>query len=200
MAHQENRPETSFGTRLWWLIVGRAAVASLVLLAGAVWVRGTFTSNLPDSLLSIKSFILVVAALTLVYSAAHIIGKNYELQARVQFFGDVLLVTWLVWITGAVHSPYTALYIVVISAASWFIGARGALITSIGSAAAFNACALLLLSGVAPGSNLRAEESLRAVIQTMGLADVSFLVVGLLAAKLAERQLHSDVQLAAATR
>jgi two-component system sensor histidine kinase PilS (NtrC family) len=200
MAHQENRPETSFGTRLWWLIVGRAAVASLVLLAGAVWVRGTFTSNLPDSLLSIKSFILVVAALTLVYSAAHIIAKNYGLQARVQFFGDVLLVTWLVWITGAVHSPYTALYIVVISAASWFIGARGALITSIGSAAAFNACALLLLSGVAPGSNLRAEESLRAVIQTMGLADVSFLVVGLLAAKLAERQLHSDVQLAAATR
>lgn len=200
MAHPENRPETSFGTRLWWLIVGRAAVALLVLWAGAVWVRGTFASNLPDSLLSIKSFILVVAALTLVYSAAHIIGKNYGLQARVQFFGDVLLVTWLVWITGAVHSPYTALYIVVISAASWFIGARGALITSIGSAAAFNACALLLLYGVAPGSSLRAEESLRAVIQTMGLADVSFLVVGLLAAKLAERQLHSDVQLAAATR
>src|ERR1051325_7527158 len=100
MAHQENRPETSFGTRLWWLIVGRAAVASLVLLAGAVWVRGTFTSNLPDSLLSIKSFILVVAALTLVYSAAHIIAKNHGLQARVQFFGDVLLVTWLCWVPG----------------------------------------------------------------------------------------------------
>src|SRR3989449_9068922 len=34
----------------------------------------------------------------------------------------------------------------------------------------------------------------------MGLSDVSFLVVGLLAAKLAERQLRADVQLAAATR
>jgi two-component system sensor histidine kinase PilS (NtrC family) len=34
----------------------------------------------------------------------------------------------------------------------------------------------------------------------MGLADVSFLVVGLLAAKLAERQLHSDVNWLAATR
>ena len=172
----------------------------LVLLAGALWARGTFASNLPDAIQSIKPLVVVVAALTLVYSAALVIWKNYLLQARVQFVGDVLLVTWLVWITGAVRSPYTALYIVVISAASWFIGARGALITSIGSAAAFNACALLLLSGVVQASSLRPEESLPAVIQTMGLADLSFLVVGLLAAKLAERQLHSDVQLAAATR
>jgi len=200
MARQEDRTETSFGTRLWWLIFGRCAVALLVLLAGAVWARGTFASNLPDSLHSIKPLIVVVAALTLVYAAAHVIWKDYLLQARLQFLADVFLVTWLVWITGAVRSPYTALYIVVISAASWFIGARGALITSIGSAAAFNTCALLLLNGVARASSLPVEESLPSVIQTMGLADVSFLVVGLLAAKLAERQLHSDVQLAAATR
>src|SRR5439155_10921270 len=42
--------------------------------------------------------------------------------------------------------------------------------------------------------------SLANAIQSMGLSDVSFLVVGLLAAKLAERQLRADVQLAAATR
>jgi len=200
MAHHEHRADGPFGTRLWWLIFGRGAIAVLVLLAGAVWARGTFAPNRPDSLQSIKPLIVVIAALTLIYSAAHVLWKNYPLQARFQFLGDVLLVTWLVWITGAVRSPYTALYIVVISAASWFIGARGALITSIGSAAAFNTCALLLLNGLAPASSLRAEESWPSVIQTMGLADVSFLVVGLLAAKLAERQLHSDVQLAAATR
>src|SRR5215471_7751260 len=120
MAHQENRSETSFGTRLWWLIAGRAAIAVLVLLAGA-GARGTFASNLPDSLHSIKPLIVVFAALTLIYAATHIIWQNYLLQARFQFFADVLLVTWLVWITGAVRSPYTALYIVVISAASWFI-------------------------------------------------------------------------------
>jgi len=200
MAHHEHQADGPFGTRLWWLIFGRAAIAVLVLLAGAVWARGTFAPNRPDSLQSIKPLIVVIAALTLIYSAAHVLWKNYPLQARFQFFGDVLLVTWLVWITGAVRSPYTALYIVVISAASWFIGTRGALITSIGSAAAFNTCALLLLNGLAPASSLRAEESWPSVIQTMGLADVSFLVVGLLAAKLAERQLHSDVQLAAATR
>ena len=49
---------------------------------------------------------------------------------------DVLLIIWLVWNTGYVNSPYAALYIVVISVASLFLGPRGALITSIGSAAA----------------------------------------------------------------
>src|SRR5262249_34450957 len=142
MTHPQNRPETSFGTRLWWLIVGRAAVTMLVLLAGAVWARGTFAASVPDSIQAIKPLIVVVAALTLIYSAARLIWKNYPLQAQIQFLGDVLLVTWLVWITGAVRSPYTALYIVVISAASRFVGPRGALIASIGSAAAFNTCAL----------------------------------------------------------
>jgi two-component system, NtrC family, sensor histidine kinase PilS len=171
----------------------------MILLAGALWVRRTFGPNVADSLQSIKPLVIVVTLLTLLYSSAHLLWKNYLVQARVQFFADVLLVTWLVWITGAVHSPYNALYIVVISIASLFIGPRGALITAIGSAAAFNTCALLLLNGVVPLANVPTEESLANVVQTMGLADISFLVVGLLSAKLAERQLHS-VQLEEATR
>ena len=78
----------------------------------------------------------------------------------------MLLVTWLVWITGAVHSPYAALYIVIISVASLFVGPRGAMITSIGSAAAFNACALVLLNGVVPRGGPVTEESLH-TIQSM---------------------------------
>ena len=198
MPIDDSAPQKAFGRRLWWLILGRAAVSVSVLLAGAVWARGTFAANVGSSLQSIKPLILVVTALTLLYAAAHLLWKNYVFQARFQFFGDVLLVTWLVWITGGVRSPYTALYIVVISVASWFIGPRGALITSIGSAVAFNACSLLLLNGVVSQRAIPIDETLPSVIQTMGLADISFLVVGLLAARLAERQLHSDVQLAAA--
>src|SRR5207247_7712693 len=57
------------------------------------------------------------------------------------------------------------------------------------------------LNGIGPvASRAVSNESLANAIQSMGLSDVSFLVVGLLAAKLAERQLRSDVQLAAATR
>ncbi len=127
--------------------------------------------------------------------------KNFLAQARVQFFFDVLLVTWLVWITGNVTSPYAALYIVIIAISSLFVGPRGAMITSVGSAVAFSACALAAITGVGPASvRITSATSVIEAIQTVGLSDVSFMVVGLLAAKLAERQVRSDVRLAEATR
>ncbi len=191
----------SLDTRLWWLILGRAAAAVLLLLLGSFWRYNALENSLSSSLRRVAPILWTVAALTIIYSAAHLVWKNYLAQARFQIFGDVLIVSWLVWATGHLHSPYAALYIVVISASSLFIGPRGALITSLGSAASFNACSLLALNGIGPIANhAPLNESLGNAIQSMGLADVSFLVVGLLAAKLAERQLRSDVQLAAATR
>src|SRR6185369_7383924 len=153
------------------------------------------------SLSVVTPIILTVAGLTLVYSAARLLWRNYLAQARLQFFADLLLVSWLVWTTGNVGSPYAALYVVIISIAGLFVGPRGAIITSVGSAAAFNACALLALNGIGPYAvqDLNSESILN-TIQFVGLSDVSFLVVGLLAAKLAHRQTRSDVQLAAATR
>src|SRR5207244_11502926 len=84
--------------------------------------------------------------------------------------------------------------IVIISVAGLFVEPRDTMIASIGSAAAFTACVLLASTrGVS-------SEAMANTIQSVGLSDVSFLVVGLLAAKLAHRQTVSDVQLAAATR
>src|SRR5438552_5681151 len=190
----------SLGRRLWWLILGRAATAVLLLLLGAFWRHNALEGSLSSSLRRVAPILWAVAALTVIYSATHLLWKNYLAQARFQLFADVLLVTWLVWATGGLHSPYAALYIVVISVSSLFIGPRGALVTSLGSAAAFNVCTLLALNGIGPlASRAVSGESLADAIQSMGLSDVSFLVVGLLAAKLAERQLLVDVQLAAAT-
>ena len=190
----------ALGARLWWLISGRAAAVVLLLLITLLWKRSTPGPSLVNSLSIIAPIILTVAVLTLIYSAAHLLWKNFLVQARIQFFVDVFLVTWLVWATGNVHSPYAALYIVVISVASLFIGPRGAMITSVGSVAAFNTCALLAINGIGPIAASTSEESIANTIQALGLSDVSFLVVGLLAAKLAERQSRSDVQLAATTQ
>src|SRR5438552_11509243 len=191
----------SLGRRLWWLILGRTATAVLLLLLGAFWRHNALESSLSSSLRRVAPILWAVAALTVIYSATHLLWKNYLAQARFQLFADVLLVTWLVWATGDLHSPYAALYIVVISVSSLFIGPRGALITSLGSAAVFNGCTLLALNGIRPlASHAVSNEYLADAIQSVGLSDVSFLVVGLLAAKLAERQLRADVQLAAATR
>src|SRR5260370_31494818 len=191
--------QTNLGARLWWLISGRSAAVVLLVLAGSFWKRSQIGASVASSFGAKMPFILTVAGLTLIYCAARLWWKNFLAQARFQFFADVLLVTWLVWATGDVHTPYAALYIVIISVASLFIGPRGALITSIGSAAAFNACVLAPIIGLGRAVNT-ATESTANMIQVVGLSDVSFLVVGLLAAKLAERQSRSDVQLAAATQ
>jgi two-component system sensor histidine kinase PilS (NtrC family) len=194
-------PQTPLGTRLWWLISGRAAAVNVLLLTGVIWKRSALGHGLVTSLGNITPIALTVAGLTIVYCAARLLWKNFLIQVRFQFFADVLLVSWLVWATGNVRSPYAALYIVVISIASLFVGPRGVVITSIGSAAAFNTCALLAISGIGPFTAPGVTgESIANTIQYVGLSDVSFLVVGLLAAKLADRQMRSDVQLAAATR
>ena len=186
-------PQTSLGRRLWWLITGRAATAVLLLLIAGVW-KWSSQSN-PITSRSVAPLILSVAGLTLAYCVARLAWKDFLAQARLQILFDVGMVTWLVWISGNVSSPYVALYIVIISVASLFLGRRGALITSIGSAGAFNACVLYAISRHGASS-----EALANTIQTVGLSDISFLVVGLLAAKLAHSQTTSDVQLAAATR
>jgi two-component system, NtrC family, sensor histidine kinase PilS len=193
--------QTPLGTRLWWLISGRAAAVIVLLLAGVLWKSSAAGHGLDTALRSVAPIILTVIALTIIYFAARLLWKNFLAQARFQFAADVLLVTWLVATTGRVNSPYVALYIVLISIASLFVGPRGAMITSIGSAAAFNAWAMLTISGIGPfAGRVVPGESLANTIQYVGLSDVSFLVVGLLAAKLADRQARSDVQLAAATR
>jgi two-component system, NtrC family, sensor histidine kinase PilS len=193
-------PLSPLGSRLWWLISGRVAAAVLLLLIGVVRKKSELGLTFSVSLNGVGPILLTVTALTLIYCAGRLLSRNFLLQAQIQFFLDVLIVTWLVWVTGDIHSPYTALYIVVISVASLFIGPRGAMILSVGSAAAFNACALIAINGLGSIAARDTGESLANTIQTVGLSDVSFLVVGLLSAKLADRQSRSDVELAATAR
>src|SRR5438132_7898868 len=187
-------PQSPLGRRLWWLIAGRAAAAVLLLLMAAAWKWNSQTNSINSSR-AVTPLMLSVAGLTLAYCIARLAWKNFLAQARLQILFDVLLVTWLVWISGNVSSPYAALYIVIISVAGFFLGTRGALITSFGVPFEFNPCLLSsLIYNVANGRRLAIR------IQPFVLSVLSFLVVGLLAAKLAHSQTTSDVQLAAATR
>src|SRR3954466_9806483 len=195
MASERAQPssQTPLEGRLWGLIVGRAATAVLLLISAIAWRSSVQAFSAIKT--NLAPVIVTVAGLTIVFSLLRITWKNFLAQARLQILLDVLLVTWLVWNTGYVNSPYAALYIVIISVASLFLGPRGALITSIGCAAAFNAIALYAISQQGATST-----TLGNTIQAVGLSDISFFVVGLLAAKLAHSQTQSDVELAAATR
>ncbi|HEY6233442.1 MAG TPA: ATP-binding protein [Pyrinomonadaceae bacterium] len=185
----------SLAQKLWWLILGRLTAAVLIFVARAIWIHGSaraWSATLP---------LLVVFGLTLVYAAARRFSRSLALQARIQFAVDILLVTWLVWTTDVTHSPFIAVYIVVIAASSLFLGPRDAVVVSLGSAVAFTLSALAVLNGfgAAPPAELL-ETGRMQTFQSIGMFDIAFLVVGLLSARLADRQSRSDVQLQAATQ
>ncbi|MGH9931920.1 MAG: two-component system sensor histidine kinase NtrB, partial [Pyrinomonadaceae bacterium] len=187
----------SLGQKLSWLILGRLTAALFLFVARGLWVHGGNAQAWAETL----SPLLIVCGLTLLYALARIFSKALLLQARIQFVIDIALVSWLVWTTDVIHSPYIAIYIVVIAASSLFLGPRDAVVISLGCAVAFTASALAVLNGL---GRIHPEELLDAgraqTFQSIGLFDIAFLVVGLLSARLAARQSRSDVRLQAATQ
>ncbi len=186
------------GSKLGWLIVSRLFTASLLFVLGTLWTRAGGAQHSGSKGLVLLT---IVAGLTIVYALIFRLSTNILLQARFQLAVDVLLVTWLVWNSGVIQSPYIALYIVIIAVSSLFLDPRDAIVTSVGCAVAFTACALGItgLAGQKLATRL-VDSSLSQTIQSVGLFDVAFLVVGLLSARLAERQSRSDVRLLAATQ
>src|SRR4028119_349369 len=123
------KARASLRRKLWWLIAGRFVLASA--LFGLSLVLGRNGAGL-DSFNSTLVFGLVVLLLCALYAAVLRFSRaDLQWQAGAQIFCDVLLVTWLTGMRGDLHSPYVALYIVIISVAGIFIGVRGALITSV---------------------------------------------------------------------
>ncbi len=194
----ERTTEQTLGRRLWWLIAGRVAAAVILFVLGVT----LFSDVRPVTSDRNALFIFVtVVTVSLLYAVALRASKRRRLQASVQLFVDVLIVTWLVWVTGDVRSPFAAFYIVVISVASFFLGARAALVASVGCAAVFTGLSMCVVAGVIPPHvEPAAELPLLKVVQAVGLNDVAFLFVGLLAARLAQRQSHYDVKLTEATQ
>ena len=188
----------SLRRRLWWLIAGRFVLAvalfGLSLLLGR---SGAASGASLDSLQSTFVFGLSVLLLSALYVATLRFSRApLQWQAGAQIFLDVLLVTWLTGMRGDLYSPYVALYIVIISAAGIFLGVRGAHATSVGCAVCYT---FVVFAGAFGWFSLSAGDmsgaSVPEVIGNVGLYDIAFFVVGLLASRLAERQAHSDVQL-----
>src|SRR5687767_1997163 len=187
----------SLSDKLFWLILARLAVAILLALARVLWVHGVSW----QSWLQMLPALTIVSALTVAYLVAHRFSENYLLQARIQFVLDIVLVTSLVWATNVIYSPYIALYIVIIAASSLFLGPRDSIVISVVCVVAFTATALVLLTGLGGADTPEYLDANRPqTYQALGLFDISCLVVGLLSARLAERQSRFDVRLIAATQ
>jgi len=191
--------------RLWWLVAGRFALGVAFLIVSLLWegsypAAATGAASL-DSLRGTLAFSLALLSLSLLYAATLRFSRAaLQVQAGVQIFCDVLLVTWLIGRQEMLHSPYVALYIVIISVASLFLGVRGALVTSVGCAVCYTSVMFAHAFGwLASGARDVDATRLPEVIGNVGLHNIAFFVVGLLASRLAGRQAHSEVQLIEAT-
>lgn len=183
--------------RLQTLIIGRLLVTFLLLVTSWFWYSGTFRlsfENFPQGLFLV--FIISVG-LTIVYFFLLRINKNYAWQLRVQFLLDALLITWLVWRTGDLSSPYITLYIVLISVASFFLRPLATLLMSATCAFLFVAVSLLTFYSVIESSGTPQAGS--KAVQIISFHIVALLVVGLLASRLSDRRM-SGIELEETTK
>src|ERR1041385_486713 len=161
----------SAGSKLGWLIAGRLVTALLLSVVGTLW---TSASEASQSINKSLGLLTIVACLTISYALIFRLSKNIVFQARFQLAVDVFLVTWLVWNSNVIQSPYIALYIVIIAVSSLFLGPREAVVTSVGCAVAFTACSLQItgIAGEKDPTRL-VGGSVSQTIQWGGLFDVA---------------------------
>src|SRR5438874_1815797 len=116
--------------RIQTLIIGRLVVIFMLLVASWFWYSGTFKLSVATFPQGLFLVFLISVGLTIVYFFLLRLSQNYLLQIRLQFLLDTLLITWLIWQTGDITSPYIMLYIVLVSVASFFLKPLATLLMS----------------------------------------------------------------------
>ncbi len=124
---QTLRITTPLGQQIRWLIGIRLVVVTsvvlpylLLYLAGALEVKPA-AEPLGNKLVYLLAGFAYGASL-LYLALQRILASRPELQAYIQFFGDLLLITGMVYYFGGIASPFSILYLVVISVASSLVG------------------------------------------------------------------------------
>lgn len=182
--------DASLTQRIQTLIIGRLLAIFLLLVATWFWQSGQLKlsfENFPQGLFLV---FLIAVGLTIVYFFVVRLSKNLAWQIRVQFFLDALLITWLVWRTGDLTSPYITLFIVLISVSSVFLNGRETLFMASLCVLLFTALAVSSASSFIYSFGSVPETS--KIVQIVGFHAVAFLVVGLLASRLSDRRASGE--------
>jgi two-component system sensor histidine kinase PilS (NtrC family) len=183
----EKNSESKLSQRVFTLIIGRLLIVLLLLVGAWIWNSGFAKMSLTEYPQGLLYVFVASVGFTICYFVLWRFNKNSANQLRFQFLVDAFLITWLVWRTGDISSPYITLYTVLICVISIFLGLRGTLIVTILCVALFTFLTISTANElVFSYSNVKIE--LQKAIQLVGFHDIAMLVVGFLAAKLAERR------------
>jgi two-component system sensor histidine kinase PilS (NtrC family) len=180
-ADSTNSPQIQ---RIQTLIIGRLMVIFLLLVATWIWYSGAIKLSFESFPQGLFLVFLISVGLTIVYFFLLRLNKNLSLQVKVQFLFDAALITWLIWRTGDLSSPYITLYIVLISVASLFLKPVTTLFTAAACTLLFIGLAVLSVSGTIESSGLAPDVG--KAIQIVSFHVVALLVVGILASRLSE--------------
>ena len=182
--------------KLVWLMIGRAAVITL-LLGSALLVRLKFPGAFP-----IDPFFVLIGityALTAVYALALKYSEKHRWLVDVQLGCDAVIVSAIVYITNGVSSYFSSLYTLPIIAASTIQSRRGGMMVAILSSLLYSGLVLAqyygaFLPGVLDAAFL---PQFRMASFTVGLNVFGFLAVAALSGYLAESARRADERLAA---
>lgn len=173
-------------SRIQTLIIGRLMVIFLLLVTTWFWYSGTLRLSFESFPQGLFLVFVISVGLTIVYFFLLRLSSNFQLQIRVQFVLDSLLITWLIWRTGDLSSPYITLYIVLISVASFFLRPITTLFFATFCAGCLIGLSVLTLSAVIESSGT--VQAMGKAIQVASFHVVALLVVGLLASRLSDRR------------
>ncbi|GEM_PF-72828 len=195
---------TDYGLRmqkkLQWLIGSRLLIAVILLIVVGVIERSNSSRPFFPAL---ASLFMGVCVLSVLYFWA--LKRNFSLvvQAYVQLSVDLGIVTWLVYSTGDVESPFLALYLVIVFAASTLFGRSGVAYIGVSGAILYAAVGFLVMSGLASraaGWLPYSPSGLKWSQFMFALNLLAILAVSALSGQLAERARVNESQLAKATK
>jgi two-component system sensor histidine kinase PilS (NtrC family) len=172
--------------RIQTLVIGRLLVIFLMLVASWYWHSGTLKASLDSIPQGLFIVFIISVGLTIAYFFVLRLSRAYIAQLTIQFLLDSLLITWLIWRTGDLTSPYITLYIVLIGVAGFFLRPLPTLFLAVWCSFCF-----VVLSSLTAAEVIESSGTVQAIgkaIQIVSFQVVALLVVGLLASRLSERR------------
>ena len=201
-ANRRRRPSTSdlsaqlarpLASSLRWLIVIRLVV--ITSLALPYFLFRLSQPDLPERFDLLYLISGLVYGASLVYIALlRWLEERTESQAYIQFFGDLLVITGLVYYFGGLDSPFSIFYFIVVIVAATLLGRRPALVIAALAwllyAATVLALAYHLLS--LPGGGLADPPSRLRLIYNLGVHLLGFIAVAVLSSRLAQNVARAE--------
>jgi two-component system, NtrC family, sensor histidine kinase PilS len=178
--------------RLRLLIIARVFILTLFLAAAVfIDIKKTVFSVSPNILLSLYIIIALTYILSIIYAWLLKTGRYFKTNIHLQLAVDVLLITYLVYITGGVSSNYSVLYTLLIIYSVIFLERNGGLIVASASGIFYGLLIDLMfyrvippLSAIERNSNLDAGDVFVRILVHM----VSFYLLVFLASIVVEQE------------